>query len=125
MLFMNKARQIKIYVEKGKSAKLAALLQTDKPETRIQVIHALGKLDDDIAANALINQLSDPDPATRLEVIKTMGTKNNQIIKSHLQHLVQVETDESIKKIIREAISDIPNKNYGTKQSVENARSDD
>jgi HEAT repeat protein len=121
MLFINKTRQIELYAKKGKSAKLTALLKNSKPEIRIQVIHALGQINDDIAANALINQLSDTDPATRLAVISTMGTKNNQIIKSHLQHLIQVETDESIRQVIRKAIAEIPNKNYGTKQFAEHA----
>jgi HEAT repeat protein len=116
MFFDDKATQIEKCCQKRNSAKLVGLVKDSKPEIRILAIKALAKIGDENAVNTLLENLNNPDPATRLEVIRASGTMNNQTIKSHLQHLIQTETNEDIKKVIREAISDIPNRNYGTKQ---------
>ena len=116
MIFDDKTTRIDKYAKKRNSTKIVAMINDSNPEIRIQAIKALGAIGDDTAINALINHLSDSDPITRLEVIKTMGTMENQTIKTHLQHLIQVETDEDIKQVIRDSITEIPDTNYGSKQ---------
>ena len=111
MLFASKASKIEKYAQKKNSAKLIPLLKDSKTEIHIQAIKALGTISDDKAVNELIALLSDPDPAIRLEVIKSMGNMGNQSIKSHLQHLIQVESDETMKQAIRDSIARIPKKN--------------
>ncbi len=111
MLFGDISSKIEKYTKNKNSEKLISLLKKSDPAIRKQVIKALGTIDDDKSMHALINQMNDLDPETRLEVIRTMGTMNNQMIKSHLQHLVKVEKDESILQVIKQSISNIPNKN--------------
>ena len=116
MFFDDKTTQIEKLAKKKNSEKLVGFIHDAKPEIRIQAIQALGAIGDDKAVNALIGSLSDPDPVTRLAAIKVAGSMSSQTLKSHLQHIIQTEKDESVKQALREAISDIPNRNYGTKQ---------
>lgn len=116
MFFGAKVEKIDHYIQKKDSAKLIALLKDNKPETRAKAIQAMGKLGDEQSVNTLIALLSSPDKELRLEAIKSVGNTENQTIKSHLQHIIQTETDETFKKAIRESIAKIPNKDYGTEQ---------
>lgn len=116
MLFGANPAKIDEYIQKKKSAKVLALLNNKSPEIRIKAIQALGKIGDEASVNTLIPLLSSPDKDMRLEAIKSVGFMQNQTIKSHLQHIIQTETDETVKKTIRESIARIPNKDYGTKQ---------
>lgn len=115
MLFAPKATKIDKYAQKKDSTKLVALLNDNKPEIRVQVIKALGMIGDEKSINALINLISSSDKAMRLEAIKSLGNTHNQTVKSHLQHLILAETDEEVKRITRESIAKIPNRDYTTK----------
>jgi HEAT repeat protein len=84
------------------------LLNDRQPEIRNKAICALSKIADDTSVNTLINLLSSPDVDVRKEVISCMGGMTNQTVKSHLQHLVQVEKDESVIQAVKEALSKIP-----------------
>ena len=116
MFFGAKDTKIEQYIQKRDSTKLIAILKDKKPETRSQAIQALGKVGDEKAVNTFIMLLSSSDKELRLEAIKSVGNTENQTIKSHLQHIIQTETDESVKLLIRESIAKIPNKDYGTEQ---------
>lgn len=111
MFFGNKASQIEKYAKKRNSAKLVTMIKDSDPEVRSLAIKALGTLGDETAVNTLISLLTDPDQATRMTVINSMGGMANQVLKSHLQHMIMTETNEDIKKAIRAAIAKIPNKN--------------
>lgn len=116
MIFGDKATKIEHSVQKGHSAKLIPLLKDKNLDVRIKAIQGLGKIGDDHAINALIGLLSDPNQTVRMETIKSMGDTGNQTVRSHLQHLIQTETDDNVKKVIREAIARIPAKDYSSKK---------
>ncbi|MEA4888648.1 MAG: HEAT repeat domain-containing protein [Clostridiaceae bacterium] len=118
MLFADKSTKIAQYIQKKNSAKLVLLLKDSKPEIRMQAIKALGSVGDDKAINALITLLADPDKNVRLEAIKSMGSTGNQTVRSHLQHLIQIEPDETLKQAIRDAIAKIPNKDYAQVKTI-------
>ncbi|MEA4889510.1 MAG: HEAT repeat domain-containing protein [Clostridiaceae bacterium] len=110
MLFADKGTKIERYAKKRNSAKLVALLTDKKQDIRVLAIKALGTIGDEAAVNSLIDLLGDPDPAIRLATVQSMGVMENQVTKTHLQHLNETETDESVKAAIRETILKIPNK---------------
>lgn len=116
MIFGDKATKIEHSIQKGNSAKLVPLLKDKDLNVRVKAIQGLGKIGDDHSINALIGLLSDSNQTVRLETIKSMGETGNQTVRSHLQHLIQTETDEDVKKSIREAIAKIPAKDYSSKK---------
>lgn len=111
MLFGDKSAQIEKLAQKKNSAKLVAMIQDKKPEIRLQAIKALGTVGDDTAINALINLFTAPDTDTKIAAIKSAGGSGRQVIKSHLQYMIQTETNENVKAAIHEALAKIPNKN--------------
>lgn len=116
MFFDDKPTQIEKAAKKGNSEKLVSFLGDSKPEIRILAIKALGSIADDKAVNALIGCLSDSEPTVRLAAINVVGSMRNQTLKSHLQHIILTEKDESVKTALQAAIANIPNTNYGTRQ---------
>ena len=116
MIFGDKTTKIEHSIQKGNSAKLIALLKDKNQDVRIKAIQGLGKIGDDHAVNALIGLLSDSSQAVRMEAIKSMGDTGNQTVRPHLQHLIQTETDENTKKVIRDSIARIPAKDYSSKK---------
>lgn len=110
MLFGNIDKKIDAYVKKGKSEKLAALLQEKKQDTRIKAIEALGQIGDDHAVNNLVLMLSDPDPEIRKQTAKSMGDIGKDVCKSHLQHRLQHEDNKDVSKAMSESIMRITEK---------------
>lgn len=115
MFFDDKTTQIKKLAKKRNSEKLVGFLGDSKTEIRIQAIDALGTIGDDRSVNALIGCLRDPDSSIRTAVIKVIGSMKNQTLKSHLQHTILTEKDETIKAALQAAIASIPNTNYGNR----------
>jgi len=115
MFFDDKPTQIEKLAKKGNSEKLVGFLHDNKPEIRILAVKALGAIGDDKAVNALIGSLRDAEPTVRLAAINVVGTMRNQTLKSHLQHIVLTEKDESVRKALDAAIAGIPNSNYGNR----------
>lgn len=95
-------------IKKCNSQKIIPSLDNRNPEVRIAAIQALAQICDDHAMNALIGMLNHNDQPTRLAAIKALGSSGKQSSKSHLQHLLAVEKDESVKTAIREALAAIP-----------------
>ena len=110
MFFTDKATQIERFTKKKNSTKLVSLLTDKDKDVRVQVIVALGAIGDEAAINNLIALLGDSDPVIRAAVATSMGEMCNQTAKTHLQHLMERETDETVRKAIREAFGKIPNK---------------
>jgi len=115
MFFDDKPTQIEKLSKKRNSEKLVTFLSDSKPEIRILAVKALGAIGDDKAVNALIGCLSDREPSVRLAAIQVVGTMRNQTLKSHLQHIILTEKDETVKTALQAAIAGIPNANYGTR----------
>jgi HEAT repeat protein len=110
MLFGDIDKKIDAYVNKGKSEKIAGLLQQKKKGVRLKAIEALGQIGDDHAVNSLVLMLSDPDPEIRKQTAKSMGDIGKDVCKSHLQHRVQHEENEEVTKAISDAIMRITEK---------------
>lgn len=115
MFFDDKPAQIKKLAKKKNSEKLVGFLDDNKPEIRIGAVEALAEIGDDRSVNALIGSLRDPDSSVRMAVIKVIGSMKNQTLKSHLQHSILTEKDETVKEALRAAIANIPNTNYGSR----------
>lgn len=110
MFFTDKATQIEKYAKKKNSTKLVSMLGDKNVDVRVQVINALGLIGDEAATNNLIALLGDPEPAIRAAVATSMGEMSNQTAKTHLQHLMERETDETVRLAVRDALGRIPNK---------------
>lgn len=105
---MNSAKIDKL-AEKRKSHKLASLATGKKKDVRFLAIQGLAKIGDDTSVNTLIQLMHDQDKEIRLETIKSMGVMGNTVTKTHLQYMIEKETDADILDAAKKSIAQISN----------------
>ena len=107
-MFGNIDAKIEKLAQRGKSIELAKMLDHAGMANSLKIIPLLGQIGDDKAVNALISYLGVKNQDIRIAAVKALGATGDQTAKSHLQHLVQVEKDEKVLDVIRQAITEIP-----------------
>lgn len=110
MLFGNKLEKIAKLAEKGKTEKLASYLTTKHEDIRLATIDALGRCHDDIAFNALVPLVHNPDKPTRIHASEALSTMNDSKARAHLEHQRAAEKDAEVITVIENSLSKIKDK---------------
>lgn len=107
MLFGNKLEKIAKLADKGKTENLAAYLNDKHDNVRLAAIDALGRCRDDIAFNALVPLVHNPDKTTRIHAIDALSAMNDPKARTHLEHQRAAEKDSEVLKVLENSLSKI------------------
>ena len=85
---------------------LLAQLDSDDAEFRYEAVTALGEIEAQSSATAVVSMLEDEDSAVRFAAIAALGKIGGQHAKNALKHLARDEND-AVAEAAEEALTDL------------------
>jgi len=104
--------KIQKLTEKRKSAKIIKFLNADENEIVIAALDGLSQIKDEDSVNQIARMMGHSEPAIRAAAAGALGNLGTEYAKTHLQHKMSTEKDESVKAAIQKGLHAIAeNKN--------------
>lgn len=109
-MFGDKLAKVQKLTEKKKTEGLTELAHDKREDVRAAAIAGLGKCGDDMAYNTLIPLIHDPQAPIRVAAIKALGEMGRPSARTHIEHQMNMEKDESVLAAMHEALGHMHDK---------------